>query len=176
MPGTCANQQRLSRFRLCFQGLARRFAQCLLQCIAGGIHGLHAAVELRIDRRHESAQFGRRSTELVVLAQVKGADETFEADAGAVDVFQVAQTVGDVDGAALGCSYGECADAREGFAMMASKRCDLLQPPLPTPIGGGDSNRLAYRAPLARTGEPCGSPSEPPENGGTNDKAADPLR
>ncbi len=67
------NTTDLSRFRLCFQGLARRFAQRLLQRIAGGIHGLHAALELRIDRRHESAQFRRRGTELVVLAQMEGA-------------------------------------------------------------------------------------------------------
>jgi hypothetical protein len=33
----------------------------------------------------------------------------------------------------------------------------------PTPIGGGDSNGLAYRAPPARTGEPRGSPLEPPK-------------
>ncbi len=109
-------QPRPLGFRLCFQGLARRLAQHPLQRIAGGIDGLDAVLELRIDGRHQSAQFRRRGAELVVLAQVKGADETLDADAGAVDVFQVAQTVGDVDGAAFGRGLrGRCAGAQRGF-------------------------------------------------------------
>jgi hypothetical protein len=52
----------------------------------------------------------------------------------------------------------------------------LHKPPHPTPIGGGSSNRLAYRELLAQTGEPFGSLLEPPKNGGTNDEAAKSLR
>ena len=52
------------------------------------------------------------------------------------------------------------------------RECGLLKPPHPTPIGGGDSGRLAYRTLPEGTGEPFGSPPEPPEKG-TNDKAAD---
>ena len=59
---------------------------------------------------------------------------------------------------------------------MASQQFDLQKPTLPRPIGGGGSNGLVYRELLAQTGEPCGSPSEPPKNGGTNDKAAETLR
>ena len=52
------------------------------------------------------------------------------------------------------------------------RECGLLKPPHPAPIGGGDSGRLAYRTLPEGTGEPFGSPPEPPEKG-TNDKAAD---
>ena len=53
------------------------------------------------------------------------------------------------------------------------RECGLLKPPHPTPIEGGSSNGLAYRTAPAGTGEPEGSPSEPPKTGGTDDKAAD---
>jgi len=49
--------------------------------------------------------------------------------------------------------------------MKASKQFDLHKPPHPTPIGGGSSNRLAYRELLAQTGEPRGSLFEPPKLG-----------
>ena len=61
---------------------------------------------------------------------------------------------------------------RGGGSHDGLRECGLLKPPHPTPIGGGDSGRLAYRTLPEGTGEPFGSPPEPPEKG-TNDKAAD---
>src|SRR4051794_31257199 len=64
---------------------------------------------------------------------------------------------------------------REREPCMASKRCGLLKPPLPSPIGGGDSTSWttghllrepAGLAPARRAAKTCW---------GTNDKAADPA-
>ncbi len=57
--------------------------------------------------------------------------------------------------------------------MTASRDSGLQKPPPPTPMEGGSSNGLAYRAAPAGTGEPKGSPSEPPKTGGTDNEAAD---
>jgi hypothetical protein len=59
---------------------------------------------------------------------------------------------------------------------MASKGFGLHQPPHPTPIGGGSSNRLAYREPACANRRASRLPARAAKKGGTNDKAAESLR
>jgi hypothetical protein len=59
---------------------------------------------------------------------------------------------------------------------MASIGFDLQQPPHPTPIGGGSSNRLAYREPACANRRASRLPVRAAKTGGTNNEAAESLR